>query len=301
MSGKLGATCLALALALTLSVAVAAAEPEARNAFLIGAPLSTEPAPIIDHDGAASPRAYGLDGADYLLFRWQDSRQNGDEADALWFRQSFSRFLARWGYDPAVEASALAAPALAPCASPLKPDDASDHAPPGAEEAGAEPSAGSPPANMVVWNAYSLREQSLGRAAAAKPWVSFLPSGCVAQEARSDSDDQAYIFFQELDGGALAGEMAQGGVLALEYRLGRFSLAGGAGAVYGFGQPLGGGLGFSLDRDLRRAYFLAAPYRLGGHLLVQPELSLMQGGPTTKPSQRAEDDWLLGVNVQFDF
>lgn len=274
---------------------------EGANAYLMGGPLSAEPAPIIDREVGVSPRAYGLDGADYLLGQWRDVRQSGDAAAARWLGQSFSRFMERWGHAPAADPAlaGLAPPRWSP---PLKPPaDIGESGSPGLTlderpTGGQEALQSSSP---LVWSAHGLGRSSQGSGAAPR-WPGFAPSGWLAKIDARQAPDEAALYFQELDGDLLAGSAANGGVVALEYRLGgRFSLAGGAGAVHAHGQRGAGGL--LLDDELRRAYFLAAPYRLGESLLVQPELSLTQGGPDPAPSQRAEDDWLLGVNVQFDF
>ncbi len=290
-----------LVLALTLAWPTPG-RAEGANAYLMGGPLSAEPAPIIDREAGVSPRAYGLDGADYLLGQWRDVRQSGDEAAARWLGQSFGRFMDRWGHAPA-DGPALAGLVPLGWSPPLKPPaDLGASEPPGLtldeRPTGGQETLQS--SSHLVWSAHGLGRSSQGSGAAPR-WPGFAPSGWLAKIGARGDDDQAALYFQELDGDLLAGEAARGGVVALEYRLGgHFSLAGGAGALQGFGRP-GAGHGLLLDDELRRAYFLAAPYRVGEGLLVQPELSLTQGGPSAAPSQRVEDDWLLGVNVQFDF
>ena len=303
--------------------------------YVMGQPLKGEPAVLLDNNDVLSPRAYGLDGSDYLWNKWLES-QVKDSGEKAWLRENLRSFLSRWGYMDASDSPKMRLPmgdGKVVVALGLEANDAYLlSAPPSSsvDDARQTPGVGLAlelnagalhTAPGIGWRGVDYDKAPTGYDDSYNSWVAYLPVeyslGSLTARAGAylgenidagTNGGSEYFSFQGPSSaplwtadGRLYNTQVYGGYLALEYNLGPWSVTGGAGAVYTANEAWTRALAYRTDNYVRKAYFFALPYRVGRRLIVQPELSYFDNGVDPKDGTELKDDWLLGVNMRFSF
>lgn len=324
-----------LTCALSLAVWSAAMADDLLDRYVMGQPMSGEPVSLLDDGGVLSPRAYGLDGSDYLWNKWLESQEN-NSADKIWLRNNLSNFLSRWGYLDTVDTPKVRLPLggdKVVLALGLDSKDSSLLAlPPNVSRddvrqtpglgLALELNAGALQTSPGFgWRGVDSDEVPNGYDNSYNSWVAYLPveysvGGLTAKAGAYMGENidsgtgggSEYFAFQGpssaplwTEDGKVSNTMVYGGFLALEYNLGPWSVTGGAGAVYTANEAWTRALAYRTDNYVRKAYFFALPYRVGRRFVVQPELSYFDNGVDPKDGTELKDDWLLGVNMRFSF
>lgn len=317
-----------------LAVWSAALADDLLDRYVMGQPMSVEPASLFGDGDLLSPKAYGLDGSDYLWSKWLDAQEKG--ADKAWLRSNLGSFLSRWGYMDAADSPKVRLPLgsdkvvlafgmdsnddLLLAAPPSLTSDSARQTP--GLDLSIELTAGSlHTAPGFGWRGVDFDEAPTGYDSSYNSWVAYLPieysKGGLTAKAGAYMGENVdagsggatdYFAFQGpssaplwTDDGQVNNTMVYGGFLALEYSLGPWSVTGGAGAVYTANEAWTRALAYRTDNYVRKAYFFALPYRVGHRFVVQPELSYFDNGVDPKDGTELKDDWLLGVNMRFSF